>query len=118
MNAIISGKVEKQVGSIVWETFQTQEFRSYSPSYYVYNVSISDWIRLIDNGGAISAILPVSSIWRESSTEKATRLYPVQNNLQYYIFLNWVDNTLRIGDSFAKGVDTVYDKVEIGTLKY
>ena len=118
MNAIISGKIEKQAGGMVWETFQTQEFRSGSPRYYVYNVSISDWIRLIDNGGAISAILPVSSIWRESSTEKATRLYPAQNNLQYYIFLNWADNTFGIGDSYAKGVDVVYDKVEIGTLKY
>ncbi len=121
MNAIISGKMEKQAGGMIWETFQTKEFNVGSSYYVVYNVSTSDWIRLIERGGAISAILPVSSIWRKSTTASATRLYPVHNDLTYYIMLYWEDNMLRITSSYDDSdyrVDAVYDKAEIGTLKY
>lgn len=78
MNAIISGKMEKQAGSMVWEHFHSYGFYTTASRQYVDNVSVSDWIRLIDKENKPSAILPISSIWRKSTsiTDSATRLFP------------------------------------------
>lgn len=117
MNAIVSGKLEKVAGSMVFKTFQTKTFNAGSSFYTVNNVSTSNWIRLITQSGTIDAILPIASIWRESTTDPATKLYPVYNDLTYYVMLYWEDNILRIRSSYDYKVDSVYRTAEIGTLE-
>ena len=118
MNAIVSGKMEKQ--AVTWETFRGHGFYTTASRQYVENVSVSDWIRLIDKENKTSAILPISSIWRKSTTDSATRLYPIHNDLTWYIMLLWENNILGIYssyDDYDHRVSLVYNGVDIGTLK-
>lgn len=122
MNAIVAGKQEKVAGSMVWENFRSHGFYTTSSRQYVDNVSVSDWIRLIDKENKISAILPISSIWPKSTTitASATRLYPIHNDLTWYIMLLWENNILGIYSSYNDvdhRISLIYNRVDIGTLK-
>lgn len=123
MNGIVSGKSEKQVGTMVFKIKQ-ERTALYSDFVTIRDVEKTDWVRLVRKSpqtvtySIVDGIIPVSVIWPKSTTSEATRIYPVYNDLTYVILLFWENNILGVSTLYSSSeVEDVYASIQVGTLE-